>query len=108
MPFSAALCRRLAAHTRATAGQIVVELGAGTGVVSRALIADGLPPERLSVVEIVPGMAASLRRVLPGTQVIDGDARRLPRLITRELNGCIGTRQHPAGPPADRRAAPVH
>lgn len=91
VPSSPALCKRIVAQTRATPDQIVVELGAGTGVVSRALIDGGLAPERLHVVEIVPDMAAHLRRALPGAQVIEGDARRLPQLIPADLHGRIGT-----------------
>ncbi len=91
VPSSPALCRRLVAQTRAAPDQIVVELGAGTGVVSRALIESGLPPERLTVIEIVPDMADHLRQALPGAQVIEGDARRLPSLIPPELHGRIGT-----------------
>ncbi len=91
VPSSPALCRRLVAHTHADPDQIVVELGAGTGVVSRALIEAGLAPERLHVVEIVPDMAAHLRQVLPGAQVMEGDARRLPQLIPQALHGRIGT-----------------
>ena len=91
VPSSPALCKRLVAHTHAAPDQIVVELGAGTGVVSRALIDGGLAPERLHVIEIVPDMAAHLRRALPGAKVIEGDARRLPQLIPPELHGRIGT-----------------
>jgi phosphatidylethanolamine/phosphatidyl-N-methylethanolamine N-methyltransferase len=79
------------AQTRYTPDQIVVELGAGTGVVSRALIDGGLPPERLHVVEIVPAMAQHLRTALPGARVIEGDARQLPQLIPADLHGRIGT-----------------
>ena len=56
----------------------MLEVGAGTGVVSRALLEGGVPPEQLIVVEIVREMAAHLRHVLPGVQVIEGDARELP------------------------------
>ena len=91
VPSSPALCRRLVAQTHATPDQIVVELGAGTGVVSRALIQAGLAPERLYVIEIVPDMAAHLRQALPGAQVVEGDARRLPQLIPQELHGRVGT-----------------
>ncbi len=91
VPSSPALCKRIAAHTKAGPDQIVVELGAGTGVVSRALIQSGLAPEKLHVVEIVPDMAKHLRAALPGAQVIEGDARRLPQLIPEHLHGKIGT-----------------
>ncbi len=91
VPSSPALCRRVAAQTRAAPDQVVIELGAGTGVISRALIDGGLPAERLVVVEIVPEMADHLRGALPGARVIEGDARRLPDLIPQELHGRIGT-----------------
>lgn len=91
VPSSPALCRRLAAQTRYAADEVVLELGAGTGVVSQALLEAGLPAERLFVVEIVRDMAAHLRAQLPGAHVIEGDARRLPQLIPAELHGKIGT-----------------
>jgi phosphatidylethanolamine/phosphatidyl-N-methylethanolamine N-methyltransferase len=91
VPSSPALCKRIVAQTRYADDEIVLELGAGTGVISRALIDSGLPPERLYVVEIVPDMADHLRSALPGVQVIQGDARRLPSLIPQQFHGRIGT-----------------
>src|SRR5262245_17169402 len=91
IPSSAALCRRVVRHTRRAADEAVLELGAGTGVISRALLDGGVPPERLIVVEIVPEMAAHLRAVLPGVEVIEGDARRLPILPPRHGHGRIGS-----------------
>ncbi|WP_145143605.1 class I SAM-dependent methyltransferase [Roseomonas gilardii] len=91
VPSSPALCRRIARLTRAGEDEIVVELGAGTGVVSRALLAQGLAPERLTVVEIESEMALHLRRRLPGANVVTGDAFDLPRLIPASLHGRVGT-----------------
>ena len=91
VPSSAALCRRVVRQTRYAPGEIVLELGAGTGVISRALLAAGLPSERLVVLEIVPDMAAHLRRVLPGVTVIEGDARQLPSLLSADWHGRVGT-----------------
>lgn len=91
VPSSAALCRRIVRQVRRTPDEAVIELGAGTGVVSRALLAAGLPAERLFVVEIVPEMAGHLRRTLPGAQVIEGDARLLPDLIPAAWHGRIGS-----------------
>jgi phosphatidylethanolamine/phosphatidyl-N-methylethanolamine N-methyltransferase len=91
VPSSAALCRRLVAQTRCAEDEVVVELGAGTGVVSRALLESGLPPQRLFVVELMPALANHLRRVLPGANVIEGDACRLPELIPPQWHGRIGT-----------------
>lgn len=91
VPSSPALCRRVAAQVRVGPGEWVLELGAGTGVVSRALIEHGLAPSRLTVVEIVPAMADHLRTVLPGAEVIAGDARHLADLVPASRRGRIGT-----------------
>ncbi len=91
VPSSPALCRRVAAQIRRTPDEIVLELGAGTGVISHALLDSGLPPERLFVMEIVPDMAHHLRRVLPGVNVIEGDARLLPDLLPARYHGRVGT-----------------
>jgi phosphatidylethanolamine/phosphatidyl-N-methylethanolamine N-methyltransferase len=91
VPSSPALCRRIVRATRRGPDEHVLELGAGTGVVSRALLESGVPPERLTVVEIVPSMAAWLARTLPGAQVVAGDARDLPALLPQAMQGRIGT-----------------
>lgn len=91
VPSSAALCARIVRQTRRAPNEAVLELGAGTGVISRALLASGVPADRLFVIEIAPRMAAHLRRVLPGARVIEGDASRLPELVPKEWHGRIGT-----------------
>jgi phosphatidylethanolamine/phosphatidyl-N-methylethanolamine N-methyltransferase len=69
---------------------VVVELGAGTGVISRAFLAAGLPPERLIVVEVDHCLAVCLRDALPGVTVLEGDARALSDLLPRRFQGRIG------------------
>lgn len=91
IPSSPALCQRIAAHISRGPEEVVLELGAGTGVISRALLAAGVPAERLVVVEIVRDMADHLRAVLPGVTVIQGDAFDLPRALPERLHGKIGT-----------------
>jgi len=91
IPSSPALCRRIARLVARAEDEFVVELGAGTGVVSRALLAAGVPAERLVVVEIVPDMAAHLRGVLPGVNVICGDAFELAKALPTSWHGKIGT-----------------
>ncbi|WP_237213717.1 class I SAM-dependent methyltransferase [Falsiroseomonas oryziterrae] len=91
IPSSPSLCRKIAALVERKPDEVVVELGAGTGVISRALLEAGVPPERLVVVEIVPDMAAHLRGVLPGVNVIQGDAFDLPRALPERLHGKVGT-----------------
>jgi phosphatidylethanolamine/phosphatidyl-N-methylethanolamine N-methyltransferase len=59
----------------------VVELGAGTGEVTRALLTKGISTDRLAVVERDPELAHFLRRHFIGPRVIEGDASKLPRLL---------------------------
>lgn len=91
IPSSPALCRKIAALVERREDEVVVELGAGTGVISRALLAAGVPPERLVVVEIVRDMADHLRRVLPGVNVIQGDAFDLAKALPERMHGKVGT-----------------
>lgn len=81
VPSSPVLGRRIARLSRWDGESCVVELGAGTGAVSRALLDAGLPAGRLVVVEIVPEMAEHLRDSLPGVRVVTGDAFALPSLL---------------------------
>ena len=90
-PSSPALCRRVVAQSNWANESAVVELGAGTGVISRALLDAGLPPERLFVVEIEQAMAAHLAHILPGAHVLHGDAALLPELVPASWHGRIGT-----------------
>lgn len=55
----------------------VLELGAGTGSLTRGLVRAGCPPERIIAVEREPRLAAVLRREFPGMRVIQGDATRI-------------------------------
>jgi phospholipid N-methyltransferase len=71
------LAARMAAWVDVAAPGLVVELGGGTGVITAALLARGVPRARLVVVERSPVLAAHLARRFPGVQVIEGDAARL-------------------------------
>ena len=91
IPSSPALCGHIARLVTRAENEVVVELGAGTGVISRALLAAGVPPERLVVVEIVRDMAEHLRGVLPGVKVIEGDAFELAKALPERIHGKVGT-----------------
>lgn len=90
-PSSATLCRRIAEQVRRGPEEAVLEIGAGTGAVTRALLAAGVPRERLMVVEIVPEMAEHLATLLPSAQVLQGDAFALEQVVPRRWHGRIGT-----------------
>lgn len=91
IPSSPALCRKIAAAVERSPDEYVLELGAGTGVISRALLASGVPANRLIVVEIVPEMAEFLRESLPGVNVICGDAFDLKHTLPAHMHHQIGT-----------------
>ncbi len=80
---AAAMARTTLAEMTGRDGH-VVELGAGTGEVTKALLAAGIPTERLALVEREPELAAFLRRHFPGPHIVEGDAARLPRLLEQQ------------------------
>lgn len=59
----------------------VVEVGAGTGVFTRALLDAGVEPSRLLVVEINPDLVAFLRARFPDVTVACADARDLGTVV---------------------------
>lgn len=61
-------------------GSRVVEIGAGTGVFTHALLDHGIAPSRLLVIEINPKLADFLRHRFPGVAVACADARHLDAL----------------------------
>ncbi len=85
-PSSPRLARAVAEAVDATSG-LVVELGGGTGALTSALLARGVPPQRLIVVERDPILARHLRDRFRGIRVIRGDAVELARLLAHEEGG---------------------
>ncbi len=64
----------------------VVELGPGTGAVTRQLLRSGLPRENLTVIEIDSHLGGHLRRTFPDLDVVIAPAQDLAQ-IWRERNG---------------------
>lgn len=61
----------------------VLELGAGTGGITRGLLEAGCPRDRLITLEREPSLAAALRRSFPGIVTIVGDATTLGEHFAR-------------------------
>jgi phosphatidylethanolamine/phosphatidyl-N-methylethanolamine N-methyltransferase len=74
----------MARHVPAGSDGYVVELGGGTGPVTRAILDTGLAPERLIVVERDPLLHRHLAARYPSVRVLQGDAMHLQRLLRRE------------------------
>ena len=80
-PSSRVLARTMARYVDPQSKGPVIELGPGTGPVTEALVAHGIAPERLVLVEFNPHFCQILRRRYPDATVIQGDAYRLGRLF---------------------------
>lgn len=74
-PSSAATGRAMAEAAELGPADTVVELGGGTGTVTRTILDRGVVPENLVVVERETAFAAHLRKTFPRVRVIQGDAR---------------------------------
>lgn len=82
-PSGRALGRAMAAQLPAEF-RICVELGGGTGSLTQALLAAGVPRESLIVIERDPRLAAYLRRRFSGVRIVLGDARHLANLLAAQ------------------------
>ncbi len=60
---------------------VCVELGGGTGSLTSAILAAGVPSEKLIVVERDPRLVAHLRKRFPKVAVVEGDAQHLRRIL---------------------------
>jgi phosphatidylethanolamine/phosphatidyl-N-methylethanolamine N-methyltransferase len=91
IPSSYALAQLVASHIQRGADEYVLELGAGTGAITRALIDAGLPTDRLILVELDPKMSAVLAERFPNLRIITGDATKLTEILPAEIQGRIAT-----------------
>ena len=74
MPTSVHTARRMASVIEPQSGLPVLELGPGTGVITRAILERGIAPERIYSVEYSDDFIAHLHLAYPGVQFIHGDA----------------------------------
>ncbi|GLQ39893.1 SAM-dependent methyltransferase [Rhizobium albus] len=74
VPTSAVTSRRMASVIDTTSGLPVLELGPGTGVVTKAILERGVSPNKLVCVEYSDDFVSHVRRLFPGVNVIQGDA----------------------------------
>jgi len=82
-PSGKALCRAMAAPVDPAVPGPIVELGPGTGVVTEALIARGIPASRLVLIEFSPQFTKLLAERYPGVRLIQGDAYALQEHVRR-------------------------
>jgi phospholipid N-methyltransferase len=79
----------MARHVDLQGQGCIVELGGGTGSLTRALLRSGVPAGRLVVIEQSDSLAGYLRRRFPGIRVVEGDAAHIGELV--DANARIST-----------------
>lgn len=84
-PSSPWLARAMASYVNPRLEGPVIELGPGTGPVTQALIRQGVPQERLVLVEYSADFCKLLRRRFPNATIVQGDAYN----ITETLGGIV-------------------
>ena len=80
-PSSHKLARLMVENIDLQPSDVVVELGPGTGVFTRELLAQGVSPANLILVETNLQFVMFLKKEFPGVRVVAGDARELPRIL---------------------------
>lgn len=92
LPSSRHLSTVMAAWLPADPNAYVLELGPGTGAVTRALLDRGLREDRLIAIEMSARMAQALRASFPKAHILTGDACNLDKLLRRHLRevACVG------------------
>lgn len=91
IPSSPALTRLVCRQIALKDDRIIVELGAGTGCLTRMLIEMGIPQDRLYVLELDPELCNYLKKSMPTLNIIQGNACDLPDLLPPELVGKVST-----------------
>lgn len=88
-PSGRALAQEMARAVDPQVPGMVIELGVGTGPVTRALIARGVSAERLLLVESNPEFCMLLRQRYPQSRLVQGDALALPRRLRQETSAPV-------------------
>ncbi len=81
MPTSARMAARMASAIDIDSGLPVLELGPGTGVITRAILDRGVRPEKLVSVEYSGEFVRHLRDKFPGVNFVNGDAFSLTEAL---------------------------
>ena len=84
-PSGRVLARTMAAYIDPNRSGAIIELGPGTGPVTEALLAQGIDPSRLVLVEFDPTFCRLLRARYPAATVVQGDAYALKPLLSGVL-----------------------
>jgi phosphatidylethanolamine/phosphatidyl-N-methylethanolamine N-methyltransferase len=85
-PSGKVLARTMARYVDPNVTGPVIELGPGTGPVTEALVAQGVDPARLVLVEYNPMFCRLLRTRYPAATIVQGDAYGLKRALGKVIS----------------------
>lgn len=88
-PISQRLADKATCLVQNAATAKVVEIGAGTGRLTRTLLQAGVRDENLTAVELDAEFCNFLKNSLPQVKVIEGDAGQLPHLLGAQAVGTV-------------------
>jgi phosphatidylethanolamine/phosphatidyl-N-methylethanolamine N-methyltransferase len=81
LPTSAVTSRRMASVVDPSSGLPVLELGPGTGVITKAILERGIEPKDLYSIEYSQEFVDHLKEHYPGVNIIKGDAFNLDETL---------------------------
>ncbi len=81
LPTSSVTARRMASVIEPSSGLPVLELGPGTGIITKAIMKRGVAPENIVSIEYSTDFYQHLTRTLPAVNFINGDAFDLDRTL---------------------------
>lgn len=81
LPTSSVTARRMASVVNPESGLPVLELGPGTGVITKAILERGVAPEKLYSIEYSADFVEHLIEQFPGVNIIEGDAFNLDETL---------------------------
>lgn len=106
-PSGPALSKRMASFAEVERDGAILELGPGTGVVTKALIERGIAPERLIAVEYNRDFCNLLHKRFTGVRIVQGDAydlaETLPDAAPRALASIVSSLPLFSRPADERR-----
>ena len=86
-PSGPALAKAMASYVDVKTNDPIIELGPGTGPVTQALLARGIAPKRLFLVEYEHRFCHLLSERYPGVNIIQGDAYSLRDTLRGKIEG---------------------
>ena len=88
-PSSPQLGALLARHAAGTDDSPIVELGGGSGALTRAMLKAGIDPARIFVIELESTLAAYLKTAFPSVTVLHGNAAELNKILPPKIVGKV-------------------